>query len=169
MRNNPNIPEELELEEANNTFMNLIKFLRDVVIIFLLAFFIRSFIATPFQIQGASMNDSYADKEYILVNSFSYLDFGTHFNEVIQNNSNSLVGGIAKIFKNIPIHIGDPKRGDVVVLRPHVDTSREFYIKRVIGLPGETIRIGSGQVSIKTIDSNEFKQLDEYYLSQVNK
>lgn len=76
-----------EIEEANNVFTSFIKFFRDIVIIFLIAFFIRSFIVTPFQIQGESMNDSYFNKEYILVNSFSYLDFDTHFDNFIHSNS----------------------------------------------------------------------------------
>lgn len=87
------------------------------------------------------MNDSYTDKEYILVNSFSYLDFSTHFNEFIETNPETIAGGVAKILAKIPIHFGDPDRGDVIVLKPHVDTSREYYIKRVIGLPGDSVRI----------------------------
>ena len=124
-----------ELNEASLTLSHFIKFLRDIVIIFLLAFSIRSFIATPFQIDGNSMNNNYYDNEYILVNTFGYLNFDTHFNEYIKNNPDPITGTIAKIFKKIPIHIGDPERGDVIVLKPHVDASRQFFLKRVIGLP----------------------------------
>ncbi len=67
--------EETELEEVNSTFSEFITFLRDFVIILIIVFFIRTFIITPFQINGASMEASYHDKEFILVDKFSYLDF----------------------------------------------------------------------------------------------
>lgn len=121
-----------ELDEASITLTHFIKFLRDIVIIFLLAFSIRSFIATPFQIDGNSMNNNYYDNEYILVNTIGYLNFDTHFNEYLKSDPDPITGTIAKILKKIPIHIGDPERGDVIVLKPHVDTSRQFYLKRVI-------------------------------------
>lgn len=43
--------------------------------------------------------------------------------------------------------LGEPQRGDVIVFRYPLDPSRDF-IKRVIGLPGETIEIRNGQVFI---------------------
>lgn len=113
-------PKNPEIEEANNTFQNFISLLRDVVIIILIAFFIRSYIGMPFQIHGSSMADSYSDGEYIFVNRISYLNFETDFNFFISQNNNNIAGGIAKIFKKIPLHIGHPERGDVIVLRPPV-------------------------------------------------
>lgn len=157
-----------ELSEASLTLSNFIKFLRDIIIIFLLAFSIRSFIATPFQIDGNSMNNNYYAKEYILVNTVGYLNFDTHFNDYLKSNPDPITGAIAKILKKIPLHIGDPKRGDVIVLKPHVDASRQFYLKRVIGLPWEEIKFWSGQVFIKKIGDNDFIQLDEPYLSLAN-
>lgn len=53
------------------------------------------------------------------------------------------------MWNSIPIHIGDPVRGDVVVIKPHVDKNREHYIKRVIALPGDIIKFESGSVFIK--------------------
>ena len=70
--------------------------------------------------------------------------------------------------KKIPIHVGDPKRGDVIVLKPHIDKTREYYIKRVIGLPGETVRIFDGKVFIKKVDTEDFVEINEPYLSLVN-
>ena len=57
----------------------------------------------------------------------------------------------------------DVERGSVVVFRYPNDPSR-FFVKRVIGLPGETIRIRDRAVYIKSVDSETFKQLDEPYV-----
>ncbi|KND52075.1 MAG: signal peptidase I [Parcubacteria bacterium C7867-007] len=55
-----------------------------------------------------------------------------------------------------------PERGDVVVFRLPGDPSK-FLIKRVIGLPGETVRINHGEVSIITPAGQTIK-LDEAYV-----
>ena len=157
-----------EVHEATATLMTVITFLRDIVVIFLIAFAIRSFLVTPFQIHGDSMNDSFSEHEYILVNTFGYLNFDTHFNEFLHSNPDPVSGTIAQLLKKIPIHVGDPKRGDVIVLKPHTDKSREYYIKRVIGLPGETVRIFDGKVFIKKVDAEDFVEINEPYLSLVN-
>lgn len=62
-----------------------------------------------------------------------------------------------------------PKHNDVVVIRPRVDITREYYIKRVIATPGDTIRFESGSVFLKTAGSSEFQKLDEPFLFQSNK
>lgn len=59
------------------------------------------------------------------------------------------------------------KRGDIVVLDgKNMDgyNSKEYLIKRIVGLPGETIRIDEGNVYIKAKDSEEFFLLQENYL-----
>lgn len=163
--NTPN----LEINEASNTLYAFIRFVRDLIILFIIAIAVRSFVVTPFQINGDSMNDNYFDREYILVNTFGYLDFSTHFNEFLSTNPDFITGGIAQILKKLPIHVGDPKRWDVIVLKPHVNVQREYYLKRIIGLPGEEIRIWWGQVYIKQKGSDKFVKLDEPYLSGINK
>ena len=65
---------EQELEETNKTFRIFIDFFRDLVIILLIVIIIRTFLVTPFRINGSSMESSYHDKEYILVDKFSYLN-----------------------------------------------------------------------------------------------
>lgn len=56
-----------------------------------------------------------------------------------------------------------PTRGEVIVFKPPVNI-KTYYIKRVIGLPGETISINSGVVTIKTVAGKTIV-LDEPYIS----
>ena len=154
-----------DIQEANSTISEYIKFFRDFIVILFIVFFIRIFIITPFQINGQSMESSYHDKEFILVNKFSYLNFAE---DPIDQLDNPVWEYLGAIWKKIPIHIGDPVRGDVVVIKPHVDKTREHYIKRVIGMPGDMIRFESGSVFLKTPNSSEFIQIHEPYLSLSN-
>lgn len=60
----------------------------------------------------------------------------------------TLFEGDFVIVNKLAYKLGDPGRGDVVVFRYPPDPDREPYIKRVIGLPGETIRVENGQVFV---------------------
>ena len=107
----------------------------NIVIIVAIVAIIRTFIVSPYQIEGSSMMETLSDREYIVINKFRYL-FDT------------------------------PKRGDIVVFRPPTDTSR-YYVKRVIGLPGETIVIRDGYVYVRDKAHGD-RKIDEPYLSASN-
>ncbi len=69
------------------------------------------------------------------------------------------------IVDEISYRLSEPHRGDVIVFYNPQNTSQRF-IKRVIGLPGETIKIADGSVFIKQAKSKDFFLLDESkYLS----
>lgn len=57
----------------------------------------------------------------------------------------------------------------MVILRPHAANGKEYYIKRVIGLPGDTVKFEGGNVSLKVAGNSDFRELDEGYLSPLNK
>jgi signal peptidase I len=57
-----------------------------------------------------------------------------------------------------------PERGDVIVFR-YPQNTKEFFIKRVIGLPGEKVKVDSGHVVVYNNDHPEGKVLDEPYLA----
>lgn len=55
-----------------------------------------------------------------------------------------------------------PKRGDVVVFTPGIGPEKRYLIKRVIGIPGDTIKIENGYVYLSTEKTpDKFIQLDE--------
>lgn len=66
------------------------------------------------------------------------------------------------IVDQISYRFEDPERGDVVIFRFPLDESK-FFIKRIIGLPNETIMIENGIVTITDVNGQMIK-LDEPYL-----
>jgi len=123
----------------------------NLVIIAALVFVIRSFIVSPFQVYGPSMCDTlnnidntcqHGYGEYIIVNKLGY-----------QN----ILGW----------QVGLPKRGDIIVFHPPTNET-EFFIKRVIGLPGETVKLEGGNVYIVNKEHPEGYKLDEPYLNDIN-
>ena len=60
----------------------------------------------------------------------------------------SLYNGQEVLINRVIYQFSSPKRGDVIVFRPNGNQNSHFYVKRVIGLPGETVQIMQGQVYI---------------------
>ena len=64
------------------------------------------------------------------------------------------------IIDEIGYRFNEPERGEVVVLRDPTDSS-QFFIKRIIGLPGEEVSIIGGNVLVDGVDLDESTYLDE--------
>jgi signal peptidase I len=91
-------------------------------------FFVRSFVAEPYKIPSGSMIPTLLVGDFILVNKFEY--------------------GLRMPLSNQRITQGSPlRRGDVVVFRYPLDESTD-YIKRVIGLPGDTVMYAGKTLTI---------------------
>lgn len=142
-----NIPES-EYQGVGGFILEIIKI---VILAFLIIVPVRVFLFQPFFVQGASMEPNFEDKEYLIVNELGYKE--TDFNVSGKN-----------IFTVKPFR--EIKRQQVVVFRYPVDPSK-FFIKRVIGLPGEKVEIKNNTVTIFNKDNPNGFVLDESaYLSK---
>jgi signal peptidase I len=97
----------------------VIEYAKSFFPVLLIVLILRSFLVEPFQIPTGSMIPTLEVGDFILVNKYAY---GVRL---------PVIG--TKIFD-----VADPQRGDVMVfIPPHVDS---YYIKRVIGMPGDIVR-----------------------------
>lgn len=112
-------------------------FLKEVIFYALFALLIvipvRTWIAQPFIVNGSSMDPTFIDGEYLIVDEISYR------------------------FEN-------PARGDVVIFKYPEDPSK-YFIKRLIGLPGETISVKSDSVVITNTENPSGLVLNEPYIN----
>jgi signal peptidase I len=125
-----------------------------VLLAFIIIVPIRVFLFQPFFVQGASMEPNFEDGNYLIINELGYKETTVG------------IGG-----KNILTVVPYKKlsRGEVAVFRYPKDPSK-FFIKRVIGLPGEKVEIKNNQVIIYNSDYPDGKNIDESaYLSKTVK
>ncbi|MCM1267504.1 MAG: signal peptidase I [Bacteroidales bacterium] len=72
-----------------------------------------------------------------------------------------LYNGQEILMNRILYRISTPKRGDVIVFLPNGNENSHFYVKRVVGLPGETVQIREGNVYIDGLMLAEDERFDE--------
>ncbi len=106
---------------------------------------IRIFLFQPFFVEGESMEPTFQDNEYLIVYEHGYKAIG---------------------FKNWTLlePSKEFQRGDVVVFHPPV-SDKKYYIKRVIGLPGESVAIIGGQVVLYSDKHPNGEILTEKYIA----
>lgn len=106
----------------------LIDYSRGFFPVILAVFLLRSFLVEPFTIPSSSMRPGLVVGDFILVNKFAY-------------------GIRVPVLNNVLIPVGKVSRGDVVVFNFPVNP-KVNYIKRVIGLPGDTVEYRNKRLSI---------------------
>ncbi len=125
-------PEKDSLQQPSVVYQGF-AFLWEIVKVVLISLAIiipvRYFIVQPFFVNGASMESTFEDGDYILIDEISY-----RFNE--------------------------PARGEIVVFR-YPNDQTQFFIKRVLGLPGETVEVKDNKVIITNQDHPSGMVLDE--------
>jgi signal peptidase I len=95
--------------------------LRDIIIVVAIAlsiFLVTRLVIQNFVVEGDSMNDNLETGQWILVSKLAY-------------------------------EVGEPTRGDIIVFNnPESNPSTPVLIKRIIGLPGDTVKVAGGKVYI---------------------
>lgn len=117
------------------TFLLAVWEILEVVLIGVITvFFIRSFLAQPFLVSGASMEPNFSSGNYLLIDEVTY-------------------------------RFREPQRGEVTVFK-YPNNPSVYYIKRIIGLPGEKIVIKNGAIKIYNQEKPDGFILNENYLSE---
>ncbi|RZJ84750.1 MAG: signal peptidase I [Massilia sp.] len=106
-----------------------------------LVFILRSFLWEPFKIPSSSMVPTLLVGDFILVNKYAY-------------------GIRLPIVNQKVIEIGDPQRGDVMVFKYPKDMGQD-YIKRVIGVPGDTVTYENKRLSVNG-KPVQYTPMDDY-------
>ena len=110
----------------SNPKSKLREYVEAILLAIVIAFFIRTFVIQAYKIPSGSMKPTLLIGDHILVSKFNY--------------------GIKLPFiRSTLIPVGSPKRGDIVVFIYPEDRSKDF-IKRLVGLPGDTVEVRDKQI-----------------------
>ena len=72
----------------------------------------------------------------------------------------TLFNGQEILVNRVLYRLSTPKRGDVIVFLPNGNQNSHFYVKRVVGLPGETVQTKDGSVYIDGVFLEEPEEFD---------
>jgi len=134
--NNPNNESVTEVTTPTQNAGSVREIFTFILIALVVVLPIRWFVAQPFIVSGASMENTFHNNEYLIVDQLSY-------------------------------HFADPKRGEVIVFRYPNDHTK-YFIKRIIGLPGETVEIKGDQVTIVNDENPNGLTLSEPYINTMS-
>jgi len=106
----------------------VVEYARSFFPVLLVVFILRSFLVEPFQIPSSSMVPTLEVGDYILVNKYTY-------------------GIRLPVIRTKVLSLNEPERGDVMVFfPPHMNDT--YFIKRVVGLPGDTVTYRNKRLSV---------------------
>jgi signal peptidase I len=98
---------------------------------------IRYFLFKPFYVKGQSMEPTFHEHEYLIIDELTY-------------------------------RFREPARGEVIVLKapPSATPEKEYYLKRIVGLPGERVKIEDNKVIIYNHEHPQGTIVEEDYLTE---
>ena len=136
-------------ESSEESYYGVGSFIWEVIKVFVWALVIiipiRIFLFQPFFVQGSSMEPNFKDGDYLIINELGYKQ-----TDISLGNLNLFT---VKSFKNFD-------RGDAIVFRYPMQPET-FFIKRVIGLPGERVKIENNKITIYNNQNPDGLVLDE--------
>lgn len=118
----------------------IVEYARSFFPVLLLVLLLRSFLGEPYQIPSESMVPTLHVGDFVLVNKYAY-------------------GIRLPVLGTKVIEIGEPQRGDVMVFIPPHDP--RYFIKRVVGLPGDSIRYENKAIYVNG-ERSRYEFVDEY-------
>jgi signal peptidase I len=121
------------------------EYFESIVIAVILALFVRTWAVQAFKIPTGSMENNLLIGDHLLVNKFVF-------------------GPASGPAERTILPMREIRRGDIVVFKYPDEPERDF-IKRVIGLPGETVRLENGHVFVTPVGGNPIR-LDEPYVAR---
>ena len=159
----------LEVEQAEPAGKKFLSGTVQLVLFLLVMLLLRTFIAIPYWIPSASMKPTLLVGDFMLVNKMAY-GYGPG-----SCPSLSLLGlrseELCSFLQDDGTRVfgAEPERGDIIVFRHRA--SDVPYIKRVIGLPGDRVRMIDGQVELNgtMLPQADAGMFEEPYLPQGSK
>lgn len=105
------------MRNKQSGFWQVFEFIKFALIAVVIVLPIRMWVAQPFIVSGESMDPTFKDGDYLIVDEISY-------------------------------STREPKKGEVIIFRYPKDPSK-YFIKRIIGLPGDKVEVAGAQVTLK--------------------
>lgn len=133
IENQPQGPEEPSM--VSKIGMALLELIKVGVLAAVTIFLVRHFLFKPFYVKGASMEPTFIEHDYLIIDELSY-------------------------------RFREPERGEVIVFEAPLQelTDRNHYLKRVVALPGERVKIENNKVIVFNEGHPQGKVLDEAYI-----
>lgn len=127
------VPEVREIGLIGKIGSFLLEFVKIAVLAGITIGLVRYFLFKPFYVKGQSMEPSFEERDYLIIDELSY-------------------------------RFREPQRGDVVVF--HYQPTNDYFLKRIIGLPGERLKIDGNKVVVYNDAHPQGKVLPEAYLTE---
>jgi len=138
------MPDQEFVQPKLNPWRSILEFILELVKVTAISatiiILVRWLFFQPFYVKGFSMEPNFSDGEYLIIYQLPYR-FSERFNQFTQAH-----------------------RGTPVIFHPP-NNPKQFYIKRLIGLPGERVKIEDGKVRIYNNANPDGFILEENYLS----